>query len=137
MTNDQATAAEQTQAPRGMENPTPTPRSTAAPSLKFEHTPGPWKIARGKFNGMANAGAWGSIKTPDDWYVAEIWEIEGVLPGEANARLMAASPVMLKALKAALWLLADIQAEPGVVQNQIRAAIIEATDAKATGAQQS
>ncbi len=59
--------------------------------MKTKHTPGPWEA------GKAKSGAWGVWTLPGFYYV-----FDSSNNGEANARLIAAAPEMLTALRMAL-----------------------------------
>lgn len=80
-----------------------------ADTKKAGPTPGPWKIAEGRFNyhDEAERDAWGSIEG-DECYLATVWADATRLrrDAEANARLIAAAPDLLEALTG---LLADIE----------------------------
>ena len=60
--------------------------------------------------------------------------LHGKVPGDdkfnrealAHARLIAAAPELLAALKECLWLLSDIQDAPGLVQEKAREAVAKA-----------
>jgi hypothetical protein len=65
------------------------------------NTPGPWKAVKGDTNVVCD-GAWGDVQEAgDDYAIATIWadtdELES--DAEANARLIAAAPDLLAALK--------------------------------------
>jgi hypothetical protein len=102
-----------------------------------EHTPGPWKIAPGEYNDpdQGEGDAWGSVITEDPagWYVATVEYHPGDGDPEANARLIAAAPDLLWALRVILddlpskrdWLDPD-------VEKAARAAIARATEQEAT-----
>jgi hypothetical protein len=64
------------------------------------HTPGPWQALKGEAN-SDERGTWGSIVEPYGFYVAAIWSDCQQLAdeAEANARLIAAAPDLLKALR--------------------------------------
>ncbi len=67
----------------------------------MSHTPGPWSFRHGDFNTEGDNGH-GSITATCEfgpWYIAKIETMPG---DEANARLIAAAPDMLAALKAML-----------------------------------
>ncbi len=60
------------------------------------HTKGPWKVG-GKFGTMVMDSDGANI-------VAEVWSVNGVDQGKLDARLIAAAPELLDALKSlALW----------------------------------
>jgi hypothetical protein len=67
-----------------------------------QHTPGPWTVKPGHAFGSRN------VYGPRKAHVAEVWNgstrdpAEAEAVAEANARLIAAAPKMLEALKAAL-----------------------------------
>lgn len=65
------------------------------------HTPGPWKFKKGAKNDDKTRGTLGEIESGGGFYLAAIWaDVEELEPyAEANARLMAAAPDLLAALK--------------------------------------
>ncbi len=87
------------------------------------HTPGPWTAAQ-TYPGSdwcihaRGVGPWQLA------YLAKHSQIDW--PLEANARLIASSPDLLRELKSCVWLLADLQPTPGLVQQQALAAIAKA-----------
>ena len=79
---------------------------------------------------MISLEPWTVEQQGDDWF--NVLDKFGGAVAEAirnptDARLIAAAPVLLAELKHCVWLLADLQAEPGLIQKQARAAIAEAT----------
>jgi hypothetical protein len=62
-----------------------------------KHSPGPWEVKL-NYDNMLHEELPGrhTVKDADGWNVARIWELTN---SEANARLIAAAPDMLKALK--------------------------------------
>lgn len=55
-----------------------------------KHTPGPWRVAYSKFS---------IVETPDGAKVAECKNLTGLVNLQANARLIAAAPELLEALR--------------------------------------
>ena len=60
-------------------------------TTKAKHTPGPWE-----------ADALGSIRSVGGWFVAEALHAESEAKGQANARLIAAAPDLLRACRGLL-----------------------------------
>lgn len=79
-----------------------------------EHTPGPWKIGRNIIGVRDETGFKRHI-------AAVLWDDE---QGKADARLIAAAPDLLEALRALLW-----KPDGWVEQENARAAIAKATTA--------
>lgn len=89
------------------------------------HTPGPWMVGNGDVFAEGNRSS-----DFDDIVICAIGQSGGFRSheyavvkahkpeGRANARLIAAAPDMLNALKTASWLLADISPD-GLVKKQI------------------
>lgn len=95
------------------------------------HTPGPWRFALGKDNsGDDEDATLGSIVTTSelgDFHIARVWS-DGPAPN-ADARLIAAAPEMLEALRATELLLNGSQPtamERGTIIRMARAAIDKA-----------
>lgn len=70
----------------------------------MKHTPGPWTFSNDRFNACPDVkpdGVLGSILSEDEWFIAEVWADAGDDDSEpeANARLIAAAPDMLEALR--------------------------------------
>jgi hypothetical protein len=67
------------------------------------HTPGPWHFSHGRSNHADSTdGVLGAVETVDGWYVCDVWADcveEHDYEPEANARLIAAAPDLLAALK--------------------------------------
>lgn len=77
-----------------MKNQTQTPAASVS-----RHTPGPW-IYSAKLSGSENHRGFG-IRSTDGWALADVQPAdEDGATGEANARLIAAAPDLLAALKA-------------------------------------
>jgi hypothetical protein len=93
------------------------------------HTPGPWNVRQCD-------GDYRRCDTEDYAVVSDglitpalVFGGPGFWPeGSANAHLIAAAPELLSALRECVWLLADLQTEPGLVQKKAIAAIAKATD---------
>jgi hypothetical protein len=97
------------------------------PSSK--HTPGPWKWAKSRgMNAYEIHGADGS-------YIGDVWGVDEPVPNgikrehqKPNARLIAAAPEMLEALRDVLEMIAtdDLVPESVSYMQQARAAIAKA-----------
>lgn len=78
--------------------------------MKSQHTPGPWQLSA-RYSGQ----------TSDEWYVASLTEspiftiVCGRPEARANAKLIAAAPVLLAALQA-LFALGDGEIETPLTQ---------------------
>lgn len=83
-----------------------------------EHTPGPWEIGP-ECNGDKPEDAIGVLGS-DDYIVADVWrDVEELaIRADANARLIAAAPELLEALKAVIGALR--QEAPGTPLNNRR-----------------
>lgn len=90
--------------------------------MSAKHTPGPWKVVKDDFLGIR-------IKQSDGGDIRSIAEIlkhpPGGVLGENNARLIAAAPDLLEALKAVLNNCLDSQSLADAYK-QARAAIAKA-----------
>lgn len=70
------------------------------------HTPGPWSTAPGDQTGFkthsGRPGVYAPARPSDDYFVLKVAELDGNVPAsevDANARLIAAAPDMLEALR--------------------------------------
>lgn len=80
--------------------------------MKAKHTTGEWTLRRGI----------NDIRSKDNYIIAQIGSANNNdEEAEANAKLIAASPELLKQLKTALWILEQNEITQG--QDQIRNAI--------------
>lgn len=77
------------------------------------HTPIPWRFVRDRFNNPDHDDKCGSIVGgEDEWFIAEI--CGDCLGAEANGRLIAAAPDLLKALQTFLAFWDDLaKSNPG------------------------
>jgi hypothetical protein len=67
-----------------------------------KHTPGPWKIGKPLISNVKhNRGIYCNHGTPDEWMIVEVQGCGQDSECGANARLIAAAPDMLEALKTA------------------------------------
>lgn len=105
---------------------------------KPQHTPGPWKIGN-----VPGREAFCVYDNQANEYISTIWFSErDVKEGAANARLIAAAPDLLEAVKAALLVAEDLDAKgqyidyprgmafDGSLSGGLRAAILRATEGK-------
>lgn len=103
-----------------------------------KHTPGPWLIDEGAE--MQEPGFYGAPGDPNGYHAisADGWRVTGFI-GEANAKLIAAAPELLEALRKAEFRLAKLVAlndeEPGIASPDDAAALeqVRAAVAKAEG----
>lgn len=103
--------------------------------MKTPHTPGPWSASIGKFGATVNIADdynhpltfnihWGEWFPGNKWKLSEpAWEVLRD-EGQANARLSAAGPDMLEALKAAEVELRELETSDALFV--VRAAIAKA-----------
>ena len=70
--------------------------------MEAKHKKGPWSVKE-NFDNMINEGKPGrhTIRSSDGWNIARVWENVGDGTSTANARLIAAAPELLGALKEA------------------------------------
>ena len=121
--------------------------------MSTQHTPGPWSHSKGgkvvSANGWLLASAWHVAKMPDandDRLDGESWldararqqperdRIEAEM--DANARLIAAAPEMLSALRKAVVMLAGVCVHSPELSPHETYEAVSAAIAKATGAAQ-
>ena len=74
--------------------------------MKPKHTPGPWGVAGQRSNkrwAVVRNDSWSDLPLMDGWTIADVYSRKmNADEDEANARLIAAAPEMLDALK---WLI--------------------------------
>lgn len=105
---------------------TPGPWSVGKPSIWHGHgfmPIGPTRTASGDVASVTiNYPLVASIHPENDTKGRVAWSPRDI----ANAQLIAAAPELLAELKHCVWLLRDLQPEPGLVQQQALAAIAKA-----------
>jgi hypothetical protein len=93
-----------------------------------KHTPGPWDYSA-KLSASENHRGFRIWEHGDSWVLADVMPMdEDGKQGEANARLIAAAPELLEALKTCLLIVEHLAAEsaPTTIA-EARAAIAKAT----------
>jgi hypothetical protein len=68
--------------------------------MKVQHTPGPWK-----YEADTDSSPWTIRSVKENYWIATMDSWDGAVDNLANARLIAAAPEMLEALKASLEML--------------------------------
>lgn len=98
--------------------------------MPAKHTPGPWKLVLNKF-GCEAAVTVANKNSPDQPFIVAMCDDGEHLNNEANARLIAAAPEMLKAIKQLYSIYMDFN-RTSFDLNEIRS-ILDKAIAKAEG----